>query len=156
MTKPGPQCPCGFHFQKFSTTKQNYLIYDQEFLGVMQGLHCWSHLLKETSIPVLVYTDHTNLQYYCDPCKIRPHIAGYLPEREQYNILLEYKPGATNHADALSCCPDYKVDRNSDNKDITVWLDKYFCKTHTCIHVADWDSLEDTLKQCIKCTQYPE
>jgi hypothetical protein len=66
-TKPGPRCPCGFHSQKFSTTEQNYPIYDQECLGVMRGLHCWSHLLKGTSIPILVYTDHANLQYYCDP-----------------------------------------------------------------------------------------
>jgi len=62
----------------------------------MQGLRCWAHLLKGTEIPVLVFTDHANLCYYRDPRKIGPCIAGYLPEREQYNILLEYKPGATN------------------------------------------------------------
>jgi len=60
----------------------------------MSRLHCWSHLLKGTTIPVLVFTDHTNLQYYQEPRKIGPCIAGYLPEREQYNIILEYKPGA--------------------------------------------------------------
>jgi hypothetical protein len=112
----------------------------------MQGLCCWSYLLKETLTPVLVYTDHTNLWYYCDPHKIRPHVAGYLPEREQYNILLEYKPGVTNHADALSCCPNYEVKGNLGNKDITVWPDKYFCETYTCIRVMDWDSLKDNLK----------
>ena len=73
------------------------------FLEVMRGLQHWSHLLKGTSIPVLVYTDHTNLRYYRDPRKIGPRVTGYLPERKQYNILLEYKPGATNRADALSC-----------------------------------------------------
>jgi hypothetical protein len=103
-----------------------------------------------------VYTDHTNLWYYCDPCKIRLHVIGYLPEREQYNILLKYKPGATNRTDALSCCPDYEVEENPDNEDITIWLDKYFCETHTHIHVVDWDSLEDTLEQHIRHTQYPE
>ena len=55
----------------------------------MRGLRNWSHLLKGTEIPVLVYTDHTNLKYYRDPRKIGPRIAGYLLEREQYNILLE-------------------------------------------------------------------
>jgi len=100
--KPGPRRPVGFHSQKFTTTKQNYPIYDCEFLGIMRGLRCWSHLLKGTKIPVLVFTDHANLRYYRDPRKIGPWVAGYLPEREQYNILLEYKPGATNQADALS------------------------------------------------------
>jgi hypothetical protein len=98
-----------------------------------------------------VYTDHVNLWYYHDPRKIRLHVTGYLPEREQYNILLKYKPGATNYADALSCCPDYKVNGNPDNEDVTVWLDHYFCETHTHICVTDWDSLEDTLEQRIKC-----
>ena len=100
--KPGPQRPVGFHSQKFTQTKQNYPIYDCEFLGVMRGLHCWSHLLKGTTIPILVYTDHANLRYYREPRKIGPCVAGYLPECKQYNILLEYKPGATNWADALS------------------------------------------------------
>jgi len=100
--KPGPRRPVGFHSQKFTTTKQNYPIYDREFLAIMRGLCCWTHLLKGTHIPVLVYTDHANLRYYRDPQKIGPHVAGYIPEREQYNILLEYKPGATNRADALS------------------------------------------------------
>jgi hypothetical protein len=112
----------------------------------MQGLCCWSHLLKGTSTPILVYTDHANLWYYCNPHKIGPCVAGYLSEREQYNILLKYKPGATNHTDALSRCPDYEVEGNLDNEDVTVWPDKYFCETHTRICIADWDSLKDNLK----------
>jgi hypothetical protein len=60
-------------------------------------------LLKGTEIPVLVYTDHANLQYYREPQKIGPHIVGYIFKIAQYNIQLEYKSGATNRADALSC-----------------------------------------------------
>ena len=86
----------GFHSQKFTSTERNYPIYDREFLAIMRGLRNWSHLLKGTTIPVLVYTDHANLRYYRDPRKIGPRVTGYLLEREQYNILLEYKPGATN------------------------------------------------------------
>jgi hypothetical protein len=100
--RPGPRRPVGFHSQKFTSAEQNYPIYDQEFLAIMRGLRTWSHLLKGTEIPVLVFTDHANLRYYRDARKIGPRVAGYLPEREQYNILLEYKPGATNRADALS------------------------------------------------------
>jgi len=68
----------------------------------MRGLRNWDYLLKGTTIPVLVFTDHANLRYYRDPRKIRPRVAGYLPEREQYNMVLEYKPGASNQADGLS------------------------------------------------------
>jgi hypothetical protein len=78
--KPGPRRPVGFHSQKFTSTERNYPIYDREFLAIMRGLRNWSHLLKGTSIPVLVYTDHANLRYYRDPRKISPRVAGYLPE----------------------------------------------------------------------------
>jgi len=96
----------------------------------MRGLHCWTHLLKGTHIPVLVYTDHANLRYYRDPQKIGLHVASYIPECKQYNILLEYKPGATNRADALSRRPDYEGP-NLDNDEVLVWPDQYFCKQHT-------------------------
>jgi hypothetical protein len=135
--KPGPRRPCGFHSQSFTSTKQNYPIYDWEFLGVLRGLRCWSHLLKGTKIPVLVYTDHANLRYYREPQKIGPHVAGYIPKIAQYNIQLEYKPGATNRADALSCRPDYEVEGNPDNEDMTVLPDKYFCDHHTYLRIMD-------------------
>ena len=111
----------------------------------MRGLRAWSHLLKGTEIPVLVFTDHANLRYYRDPRKIGPRVAGYLPEREQYNILLEYKPGATNRADALSRRPDYEGN-NTDNNDVVVWPDEYFCEEHTCIRTLNTSSLESHIK----------
>ena len=75
-------------------------------------------------------------------------MAGYLPEREQYNIQLEYKPGATNCADTLSQRPDYKnADGNPDNKDITVWPDKFFCEEHTAIRLLNINTLESQVKQ---------
>ena len=147
--KPGPRRPVGFHSQKFTSTECNYPIYDREFLAIMRGLCNWSHLLKGTTIPILVYTDHANLHYYWDPRKIGTRVAGYLPEREQYNMLLEYKPGATNTADELSRRHDHDTGENPINEDVTVWPDRYFCKTHTRIHIMDWDSLEDSLEQ--KC-----
>ena len=36
--KPGPRRPCGFHSQSFTSTEQNYPIYDREFLGGLRGL----------------------------------------------------------------------------------------------------------------------
>ena len=64
-------------------------------------------------------------------------MAEYIPELAQYHIVLEYKPGATNRADTLSQQPDYKVEGNPDNEDVTVLPEKYFCNTHTSIHVMN-------------------
>ena len=70
-------------------------------------------------------------------------------------MVLEYKPGATNRADALSRRPDYEVGGNPDNEDVTVLPEKYFCDTHTSIRVMNWDSIENNLEQAIKRAQYP-
>jgi len=152
--KPGTHHPVGFHSQKFSTTEQNYPIYNREFLAIMRGLRNWDYLLKGTTTPVLVYTDHANLCYYHDPQKIGLHIARYLPEHKQYNILLEYKSGMTNRADGLLHREDYDTGSNPDNEDITVWPDQYFCKQHMTIHVTDWDLLEDNLNMAIHQAQW--
>ena len=82
-------------------------------------------------------------------------MAGYLPEREQYNILLEYKPGATNHANALSRRPDYEGP-NPDNEDVLVWPNEYFCEHHMSIKVFDMDSIYDNMDRKVKQAQYPE
>ena len=121
----------------------NYPIYDRKFLAIIRGLRNWNHLLKGTTIPVLVYMDHANLRYYREPRKIGPRVAGYLPECEQYNILLEYKLGATNRADELSRCKDHDTGSNPINEDVTVWPDHYFCEQHTKIRVFDMDTIHD-------------
>jgi RNase H-like domain found in reverse transcriptase len=100
-------CPCGYHSQTFLATEQWYPIYDREFLAIIRGLKHWDYLLKGTAHPVLVITDHANLQFHRHMHKIGPHIAGYITGCEQYDIQLVYKPGASNQADALLRCPDY-------------------------------------------------
>jgi len=145
----------GFHSQKFTTTEQNYPIYDRKFLRIMRGLRCWSHLLKGTEIPVLVFTDHANLRYYRDPRKIGPQVAGYLPEHKQYNILLEYKPGATNRANALSQRPNYEGP-NPDNDKVIVWPDEYFCEHHTSIRVFNINSIHNNWDSKVQLAQYQQ
>jgi hypothetical protein len=82
--------------------EQRYPIYDGEFLAIICRLRHWDYLLKGATHPVLVITDHTNLQFHQHAHKIGPCIAGYIAEREQYDIQLIYRPGASNQADALS------------------------------------------------------
>src|SRR5882672_7507897 len=62
--------------------------------------------MRNTMHPVMVITDHANLQYYREPQKIGPRVNGYIVELADYNIQLVYKPGNTNKADELSRRPD--------------------------------------------------
>jgi hypothetical protein len=112
--------PCGYHSQTFSATEQCYPIYDREFLAIINGLQHWDYLLKGAIHPIIVITDHANLQYYCHPHKIGSRIAGYIAEREQYDIQIAYHPGSTNRADALSRRPDYAPDPYNDEPVIAI------------------------------------
>jgi RNase H-like domain found in reverse transcriptase len=72
--------PCGYHSQTFSATEQQYPIYDREFLAIIRGLKHWDYLLKGAVHPVMVITDHANLQFHHHTHKIGPRIAGYIVE----------------------------------------------------------------------------
>src|SRR5712672_1848800 len=114
----------GFNSQTFNKTEQNYPIYDRELLGMMRGLRTWRHLLRNTTHPVLVITDHANLQYYREPQKLGPRVNGYLAELAEYHIQLVYKPGAAQRADGLSRRPDLIPD--DDDELIIVLPDHLF------------------------------
>jgi len=53
------------YFSKAVTsTERNYNIWDREFMSVILGLRNWRHLLQGSPHPVIVKTNHMNLQYY--------------------------------------------------------------------------------------------
>src|SRR5712672_3716053 len=116
--------PLGFHSQTFNKAEQNYPIYDRELLAIICGLRNWRHLLRNTAHPILVITNHANLQYYHKLQKIGPWVNGYLGDLANYNIQLVYKPGNTNKADELSRRPDMAPD--DKNESIIVLPDHLF------------------------------
>jgi RNase H-like domain found in reverse transcriptase/Reverse transcriptase (RNA-dependent DNA polymerase) len=125
--------PCGYHAKTFSGTKQNYPIYNREYMAIMRGLKHWDHLLwgpKEHK--TIVITDHANLQYYRHPHKIGSHISGYIAKWEEYPIILMYKPGITNWADSLSRWPDFTPDTHNNEPIIAIPAD-LFTPTNTPI-----------------------
>jgi hypothetical protein len=53
------------YFSKVLTPpERNYDIWDWEFLAIVTALRHWCHLLIGTNNPVVILTDHANLQYY--------------------------------------------------------------------------------------------
>jgi hypothetical protein len=66
--------PVGFISHTFLETERNWPIYEQEYFAIIHGLQSWSHLLRGTEEPVIVWTDHKNLEYYRDPHKVSPKV----------------------------------------------------------------------------------
>jgi RNase H-like domain found in reverse transcriptase/Reverse transcriptase (RNA-dependent DNA polymerase) len=66
----GRQCPMAYHSETLDEMQRGWEIYDRELYAIMAGLENWRHLLLGAEHEVLVFTDHTNLQYYRHPHKI--------------------------------------------------------------------------------------
>lgn len=55
--------PVAFFSQKLSTAERNYDVGDRELLAIKAALEEWRYLLEGAAHPILVYTDHKNLEY---------------------------------------------------------------------------------------------
>ena len=137
----GKHAAVGFHSQTFNNAERNYDIHDQEFLAVYRGLMQYRHLFLSSPFPIIVLTDHKNLEYYCHPRHINRCIAHSVQQLADYNFRLVHIPSASNKADALSCRPDYD-DGTTDNTDIVVLPD------HLFTHAATLSSVDDHVNAC--------
>ncbi len=126
----------GFHSKTFTEVERNYNIHDRELLAVVRGLDNWRHLLASSSHPIIILTDHKNLQYYCNPQHINRRVAHYLPKLADYNFQLVHQPGMANKADALSRQPNFYEGPNN-NDDITVLPQTLFIDAITASSLDD-------------------
>ena len=68
--KQGRRRHVGYFSKTLNETKRNYDIWDREFMAVILALRFWRHLLQGSPHKVVIFTNHTNLQYYHHPQKI--------------------------------------------------------------------------------------
>ena len=80
--------PCSYLSQSFSPVKRNYDIYDWELLAVIWGLKTWKHYLQGSPFPVKVFTDHKNLLYFKEPCKLNRRQARWMLDISDYDLKL--------------------------------------------------------------------
>ncbi|QRV80898.1 Retrotransposable element Tf2 protein [Ceratobasidium sp. AG-Ba] len=105
--------PIAYLSQSFTPPQRNYDTYDKELLAIVHALEHWRLLLEGTKIPITVYTDHRNLQYWQE-AKVwnRRHARWYLL-LASFNYQIVYRPGKMSEKpDALS--------RRHDHGDIPV------------------------------------
>jgi hypothetical protein len=59
---------------------------------VVAALRHWRHLLVGTHDPVVILTDHSNLQYYRHLQKISRRVARYISFLKDFNYQLKHVP----------------------------------------------------------------
>ncbi len=95
--------PCAFFSRKLSPTEKNYDIDNRELLAIKLALEEWRHWLEGAQLPVMVLTDHKNLEYLRDAKRLNPRQARWALFFTHLNFSISYRPGSQNlKADALS------------------------------------------------------
>jgi hypothetical protein len=91
--------PVAFLSKSLSETQRNYQIYDRELMAIVLAFKAFRHYLIGHSLPMEVWTDHANLQYFREPQKLNR----WLTQLQDYDYTLHHIPGKANSkADLLS------------------------------------------------------
>ena len=123
----GDRHPCAFISKTFSPTEQNYEIYDRELLSVIRALQEWRHYIQGSQHTTTVLSDHKNLTFFRSTQKLNRRQARWSLFLSEYDINLVHIPGNKMiQSDALSRRPDFALDEDHDNEDVTLLPDKLF------------------------------
>lgn len=104
--RSGPKAllhPVAFASHKLSPPERNYDVGDRELLAIKFALEEWRYLLEGASQPIIIFTDHRNLEYLRTAKRLRPRQARWALFFSRFNFHISYRPGSKNgKADALS------------------------------------------------------
>ena len=79
-----------------SSAERNYDIYDKEMLAVIRAFKEWRHLLEGTEIPVLLITDHKNLEYFMTTKSLTKRQNRWAVFLSEFNFRIQYRAGGLN------------------------------------------------------------
>jgi reverse transcriptase-like protein len=92
-----------FHSHTLLPAEQNYDIHDKEMATIVYGFKCGHPYFLGANHPITIWTDHKNLQYFCQLQKITGWQARWMEFLQDFDFVLEHIPGHTNTvADLLS------------------------------------------------------
>jgi hypothetical protein len=93
--------PVAYESRKLNPTERRYSAHEKELLAVVHCLRGWRHYLLGS--PFIVKTDNTAVSHFMSQPKLSSKQARWQELLSEFNFMLEYRPGSSNHvADALS------------------------------------------------------
>ncbi len=127
--------PVAFFSRSLTATERNYPIYDKELLAIVSALETWRHLLKGSTKPFKIFSDHRNLLYQKKPEKMSQRLVRWALFLSEFNFVIVYRSGSSNgKPDALSRRADYAANYNSSSEiPFNVLRPENFCALVTSI-----------------------
>ena len=99
--------PIAYLSRRLTKHEMNYTTYEQELLGVIEGLKQWQYLVLPSPLPCQVLTDHANLRALHNLTTVNGRLLRWANMLSEYDFTLSFRPGKENIlADALSRRPD--------------------------------------------------
>jgi hypothetical protein len=109
LDKNGKRRPVLFYSRKLLPAEKNYTTADKEMLAIVQIMKKYRHYLQGTKYPVIVKSDHRNLQTFMTTKTLNARQARWAEELSNYDFVIEHIKGKENKiADALSRREDYR------------------------------------------------
>ena len=104
--RQGPKAllhPVAYFSRTLSEAERNYDVGDRELLAIKAALEEWRYLLEGAAHPILIYTDHKNLEYLKVAQRLKPRQARWALLFTRFSFHITYRPGSKNtKPDALS------------------------------------------------------
>uniref|UniRef100_A0A8C5PED6 Gypsy retrotransposon integrase-like protein 1 n=1 Tax=Leptobrachium leishanense TaxID=445787 RepID=A0A8C5PED6_9ANUR len=107
--------PVSFFSKTLTPAERNYDVGERELLAIKLSLEEWRHLLEGAHHPVVVLTDHRNLEYLQQARRLKPRQARWALFFSRFHMIITYRPGSKNgKADALSRAQEDPPEVNND------------------------------------------
>jgi transposase InsO family protein len=150
--------PVAFLSKPLSETQRNYQIYDRELMAIVLAFEAFRHYLIGHPLPVEVWTDHANLQYFRESQKLNRQQACWLTQLQDYDYTLHHIPGKANSkADILSRRAGFDK-REDDNKEVTLLKPMHFRKLYIRVMVGFTSGMENVIRDALdrEGREFPE
>jgi hypothetical protein len=82
--------PVAFYSRKMIATELNYDIYDKEILAIVSVFKEWRTYLEGAKHPILLFSDHKNLEYFTTTKVLNRHQARQAQELVGYDCQIVY------------------------------------------------------------------
>ncbi|CEL52809.1 hypothetical protein RSOLAG1IB_11154 [Rhizoctonia solani AG-1 IB] len=93
----------GYLSESFKGAKQKYNTHDKELLAIIQSFEHWCIYLEGTTTPIMVFTDHCNLEYWKESQMFNHRHACWHLLLAGFHFHIMYRPGKqSTKPDALS------------------------------------------------------
>ncbi|CEL63398.1 hypothetical protein RSOLAG1IB_12654 [Rhizoctonia solani AG-1 IB] len=105
--------PIGYLSESFKGAEQNYDTHDKELLAIIRSFEHWRIYLEGTILPITVFTDHCNLEYWKESRTFNRRHARWHLLLAGFHFQIMYRPGKqstkpdtlSHHADHLDVPP---------------------------------------------------